>query len=625
MSEQLEIHTTLEEFQGVSQKLRLTCRKCGDRADYDVGAICCDPGQEGESGGINYTFANYFRCRKCGGPGPWEIVDRWKVLRMAARATLGWKSENFRIARCVMFDGSVFQTPAMGEEHLLSLTHKEPDNAFLHTRLVNLFRNCGHDAKAAEWFEKALRLDANDLEARHSLFLFATTNRNQDDAKIHAMALVRSLLDGHRTKSDGLTEGLAASLVENLRGASPSLRGRLLGTQMGGAASREEIFIRSLLAEEGDEETIVSDAVEWLLPGSPEPSHENDASDSSEESATLLFDPIPSLQALVATHGLNPRKLTVALMADEQGNIRVCQKHSIPVTDGAKTVQWEVPSLAELFRGNAIPPNDINHYPPDYFPHFFFVEKHFLALCDASKDRTDQEMEDVYSALRRRPDGRSLGAVHDLMWQVAALLLDSHTVSAAEYHALLGALVRSTRKWALRPVSRNYVAYLRKTFPEEALLLLVFHHSNSCRDGGSKKSMTLKLWQVSDLRPGTEEHRRTSGGHTGERSGKTGGHGSCPNWPPTGCWQHRRKQDVITDSADSEQCQVRETVRRGQRLKQWLMLDDHGAPGVGQCPPDCGAIRGEIRGHLRNRHRHERGAVRGREKAQAGELLCRLE
>ena len=89
-----------------------------------------------------------------------------------------------------------------------------------------------------------------------------------------------------------------------------------------------------------------------------------------------------------------------------------------------------------------------------------------LALCDASKDRTDQEMEDIYSALRRRPDGRSLGAIHDFMWQVAALLLGSHTVSAAEYHALLGALVRSTRKWALRPVSRNYVAYLRRTFQD---------------------------------------------------------------------------------------------------------------------------------------------------------------
>ena len=91
--------------------------------------------EKGESGGIYYTFANYFRCRKCGGPGPWEIVDRLESAGNGGARDAGRKSEKFRFARCVMFDGSVFQTPAMGEEHLLSLIHKEPGNAFLHTRL----------------------------------------------------------------------------------------------------------------------------------------------------------------------------------------------------------------------------------------------------------------------------------------------------------------------------------------------------------------------------------------------------------------------------------------------------------------------------------------------------------
>jgi hypothetical protein len=75
-------------------------------------------------------------------------------------------------------------------------------------------------------------------------------------------------------------------------------------------------------------------------------------------------------------------------------------------------------------------------------------------------------MEEIYSMLRRRPDGRSLGAVHDFLWQVAALLLGIHVLSAAEFETLIGALGRSTRKWGLRPVSRNYVAYLHKTFQE---------------------------------------------------------------------------------------------------------------------------------------------------------------
>jgi hypothetical protein len=172
---------------------------------------------------------------------------------------------------------------------------------------------------------------------------------------------------------------------------------------------------------------------------------------------------------LAAAHGLNARNLTVAFHSDGKGNMRVFQRQAIPVTDGAKVVPWEVPALAGLFRGDKIPPNDIERYPPEYCPHFFFIEKHFLTLCDGSKDRTDQEMEDIYSALRRRPDGRSLGEVHDFMWQVAAVLLGSQVVSAAEYSALFGALARSTRKWALRPVSRHYIAYLRKTFPPPGL------------------------------------------------------------------------------------------------------------------------------------------------------------
>jgi hypothetical protein len=46
---------------------------------------------------------------------------------------------------------------------------------------------------------------------------------------------------------------------------------------------------------------------------------------------------------------------------------------------------------------------------------------------------------------------------------VAALLLGTQFLSGAEFEALFGALERSARKWALRPVSRFYVAYLHQT------------------------------------------------------------------------------------------------------------------------------------------------------------------
>jgi hypothetical protein len=58
------------------------------------------------------------------------------------------------------------------------------------------------------------------------------------------------------------------------------------------------------------------------------------------------------------------------------------------------------------------------------------------------------------------------------MWQVAALLLGMHVLSEAEFLAIFAALERSTRKWGLRPVSRNYVAYVRKSLGGRNLDLL---------------------------------------------------------------------------------------------------------------------------------------------------------
>jgi len=177
-----------------------------------------------------------------------------------------------------------------------------------------------------------------------------------------------------------------------------------------------------------------------------------------------VIELFPTLRSVVESAGLNPDKLTVGLEADDRRNIRVLDKHSVPVTDGTKAAPWQVPTLAELFRGSQTPPPDMDHYPEEYTPHFFFVESHVLTLCAAKGDRTDQEMEEIYSMFRRRPDGRSLGAVHDFLWQVAALLLGTQVLSGEEFEALFGTLERSARKWALRPVSRFYVTYLHNTF-----------------------------------------------------------------------------------------------------------------------------------------------------------------
>jgi len=72
--------------------------------------------------------------------------------------------------------------------------------------------------------------------------------------------------------------------------------------------------------------------------------------------------------------------------------------------------------------------------------------------------RTDQEVEEIFSALRRRPDGKGTGQLHDLLWQVAALLLATRVMSEAEFTALFGFMAHLVKSMARKPVSRNYAA-----------------------------------------------------------------------------------------------------------------------------------------------------------------------
>lgn len=153
--------------------------------------------------------------------------------------------------------------------------------------------------------------------------------------------------------------------------------------------------------------------------------------------------------------------IRLAVKVKNDRYIQMPDRRIVSVTDGKERVEWTVGSLSELFRGEQVPPPDLQQYPPEYVPCFYFIESHLLMLCDAIGDRTDQEMEEVYAALRRRPDGRSLSPIHDFMWQVSALLLGKYALSAAEFEGIMETLLSSARRWGLRPVSRFYVDYLR--------------------------------------------------------------------------------------------------------------------------------------------------------------------
>jgi hypothetical protein len=170
------------------------------------------------------------------------------------------------------------------------------------------------------------------------------------------------------------------------------------------------------------------------------------------------------LEKTVRSERLDAKRLSVALPSDKDGKLQFADRQRVLLHDGQKTAAWQAPPLRDLFRGDRKPPEDIDHYPEEYVGAFYFIEKHLLTACASLGDRTDQEMLDVYSAMRRRPDGKGLSAVHDAVWQAAAVLLGLRPLSEAEFDALFRQLAKSARGWKMGGSSRNYVDYLRENF-----------------------------------------------------------------------------------------------------------------------------------------------------------------
>ena len=466
MTERSQPRLTPAKLSDVSQKLRLICKACGQRDTYDVGTInLWASTDEAAAGPGGYAFSTYFHCRDCGSAGPWEVDDYLKLTRLMLWAKMSGGNKSVMFATPALFDGTIVQTPALGEQHLLRRIEAEPGSAFLCTRLGNLLRGCGQRSPAAVWYGKALALDAGGLEARYHLLWFAVDDGDQAAAVEHARSLVRLLLAGTRAGSDELTRGIAVSVVEILRDAPPEIREEILGGPLGAAAAPADVvFMREVIAAQGEEQEIVNRAASRLLGGEPMPAIEPPPLTIAEldDDDGASIDLIPSLRQVVEAAGLDPRKLTVIPANGTERHIRVDDRHAVQLTDGKHLAVWRVESLRALFRGDKAPPPNVERYPPEYERCFFTIEKHVMMACDLEGDRTDQEMEPIYSALRRRPDGKNhLGPLHDFLWQAAAIMLGTHRLSQAEFEALVGQLERSVRKWALRPVSRNYARYLR--------------------------------------------------------------------------------------------------------------------------------------------------------------------
>lgn len=182
-----------------------------------------------------------------------------------------------------------------------------------------------------------------------------------------------------------------------------------------------------------------------------------------------LDDFVPSLRQELKHRPLNLKNIILAAVPvqnPEEHPVLVpagIDRRSLCLTDGKDFCPWETDSLQALFRGDKKPPV-LGDYPEAYNDSFALLDLHALEISKFFGDRRDAEMLEVYSILRRRPDGRSLGFVHDYMWQAAALVLGTRPLSWAEFEAIMARLERSCRTFEQGPTSRNYIAALRTTY-----------------------------------------------------------------------------------------------------------------------------------------------------------------
>ena len=91
----------------------------------------------------------------------------------------------------------------------------------------------------------------------------------------------------------------------------------------------------------------------------------------------------------------------------------------------------------------------MEHYPQEYHQIFFAIEKNVLFAGDLIEIR-DEEIARLYNLLRRKPDGRSEGFLHDCLYQSAALVLGLRAVSQGEFEAVFDQLASSARGWTGR-------------------------------------------------------------------------------------------------------------------------------------------------------------------------------
>ncbi|MBI3466456.1 MAG: hypothetical protein HY000_25870 [Planctomycetes bacterium] len=189
-------------FQG---ELELTCSVCGLTRDYEVGHIFVDSiirqlprGRRVEE---FVGFSAYFRCPSCNSPGPWWFpkTTQDRFLDMLEQSLRSPKQAQLIFARPQLFDGTISCSPAQSEAYLRRLIGENPSDYYLWNRLGNLLERAGQTAVAMSAFEKAIELNARDVDSQYSLGCHWMANHNYEQAAAHFHAVLRHARSDQRT------------------------------------------------------------------------------------------------------------------------------------------------------------------------------------------------------------------------------------------------------------------------------------------------------------------------------------------------------------------------------------------------------------------------------------------
>lgn len=142
-------------------------------------------------------------------------------------------------------------------------------------------------------------------------------------------------------------------------------------------------------------------------------------------------------------------------------------KFSIDV--GARTLDnISFSSIRDLFRESECPPADSES--PLYSAFEYGVDVAIAAMVESGQvsSPSDNELVEIFSAMRRRPDGRSISLMHDVIWRAAVMFLLEYECSQSAYEAFFLALEHQAKSFRQGFQSYEYLNFCRDNFDDES-------------------------------------------------------------------------------------------------------------------------------------------------------------